>query len=147
MNRIKKLMRFEGWKTDRFGWWHPPGARSAFPFAEARHMWRLYRYPSIAGLLIALVCAGCISASRTTTSKTGDVTQTRILAVLQTVNGLDDTVGADGSSHTALANLTGDTAMAQVLGGLILQAMKTGAIAANTNLLGNTNFLATAGAK
>lgn len=92
--------------------------------------------------MAALVCAGCISASRTTTNKSGQVSTTKIFAVLQTVNGLDDTVGTDGSSHTVLANLTGDTAMAQVLGGIMLQAMKTGAMAANTNLLSNTNFLA-----
>jgi hypothetical protein len=93
----------------------------------------------LVGLAGLLLC-GCTTATRTVTGSGGTTQSTKVSTFLTTVQGFDDSVSPDGTSHTIIANYASDVQAMQVLAGAILQAMKVTAIAGNTNLVNNTNF-------
>jgi ABC-type phosphate/phosphonate transport system substrate-binding protein len=100
-------------------------------------------------LIIALACAGCTTATRTVTitpqpNGTNQVSQTtHVSTFLTTVQGFDDMVDANGVSHTIIANYAGDVQMMREVRGMANDLMSKAVLMANTNLIGNSNFLAT----
>jgi hypothetical protein len=87
-------------------------------------------------LVLAILC-GCTTATRTVTSPGGIKSTTKVSTFLTTVQGFNDSVAADGSQITTIANYASDVQAMQVLLNGMIQAAKIGAMASgstNTNL-------------
>ena len=66
-------------------------------------------------LMAALACAGCAVVNRSSTAKDGRANKTTAWTLLSTLDGLDDSMTAGGTSRTKITKLTGDVQMVQAL--------------------------------
>ena len=96
---------------------------------------------SVIGLLLAVAMfCGCMTVERTTKSKDGSQTTSKGKAFLTALSGFDDQVTDPNgvSTHTSVANASGDVQMAKTLfdgaNGLVQRLMPLFA-ANNTNLM------------
>ena len=97
-------------------------------------------------LLVGLLAfTGCTTASRVSVAKDGTQTTSKVSTFLTTATGFSDTVSTpDGVvSQTTLANYASDVQAIIALGNIVNNLASKMLMAGNTNLIGNTNFLAT----
>jgi hypothetical protein len=88
---------------------------------------------SVVSIVMLAALCGCTTASRTITSTTGEKSTSKASTFLTTFQGYDDSISADGATHTSIANYSSDVQAILAIGQILDNVMSKAIILAGNN--------------